>query len=60
MPDWAYAAIAIGVIAALRPFFWTVCITALLWVGYRTLSNDYGKALFGRYWNEHHARRGLK
>ena len=45
-------AIALAVVALIRPFLWLVVLTTLVWLGRMFLSDRMGSALFGRYWRK--------
>lgn len=53
MPDnWIYYLLAMALVGAIRPFFWLLVLTPLLWIGYRVLPNRAGEILFGHYWKK--------
>lgn len=45
-------ALALLVVAFLRPFLWLVLLTTFVWLGRMVLSDRMGSALFGRYWRK--------
>lgn len=51
MPEWGYYALALAIVAMIRPVFWTITLSTSLWVGRRLLSEHAGRRLFGHWWD---------
>ena len=50
--DYIWAALGVVlVVAVLRPLLWWVMLSTSLWIGRNTLSEKWGKRVFGRFWD---------